>query len=92
MLELAESDLIRDGETFTLAHDHGLEQSPSAFEVVEKRSDPESVFETAARDAVTGPAVGRAWQYEDRSASPRGTRAGRVRGCRGRRGGRCIVS
>ncbi|SFB87652.1 fructose-bisphosphate aldolase [Halobiforma haloterrestris] len=47
----------RDGKSLILAHDHGLEHGPSAFDGVEERLDPETVFEMATHDAVTALAV-----------------------------------
>ena len=59
MIPLTESDLSRDGKMIILAHDHGLEHGPAAFDGVESRLDPETVFEMATHDAVTGFAVGK---------------------------------
>ncbi len=42
-----------------LAHDHGLEHGPAAFESTRQRLDPEAVFEMATHDAVTAFAVGK---------------------------------
>ncbi|WP_435364142.1 class I fructose-bisphosphate aldolase [Haloarchaeobius sp. DYHT-AS-18] len=52
-----DSALTRDGKAIILAHDHGLEHGPTAFDGVEARLDPETVFEMATHDAVTGFAV-----------------------------------
>ena len=51
--------LTRNGRSIVLAHDHGLEHGPSAFADVPERLDPETVFEMATHDAVTGFAVGK---------------------------------
>ncbi|WP_247002176.1 class I fructose-bisphosphate aldolase [Halosolutus gelatinilyticus] len=52
-----DSPIDRDGKSLILAHDHGLEHGPSAFDGVEDRLDPETVFEMATHDAVTALAV-----------------------------------
>ncbi|SEW10704.1 class I fructose-bisphosphate aldolase [Natrinema salifodinae] len=52
-----ETPISRNGKSLILAHDHGLEHGPSAFEGVEDRLDPETVFEMATHDAVTALAV-----------------------------------
>ncbi|WP_161973144.1 class I fructose-bisphosphate aldolase [Halostella litorea] len=59
MLPTAGSPLTRNGRSIVLAHDHGLEHGPSAFADVPERLDPETVFEMATHDAVTGFAVGK---------------------------------
>ncbi len=59
MLPIEDSPLTRDGKVLVLAHDHGLEHGPGKFEGVRERLDPETVFEMATHDAVTGFAVGK---------------------------------
>lgn len=49
--------LTRDGKALILAHDHGLEHGPAAFDGVPERLDPRTVFEMATHDAVTALAV-----------------------------------
>lgn len=51
------SAISRDGKVLILAYDHGLEHGPVDFESVPERRDPETVFEAATHDAVTGFAV-----------------------------------
>ncbi|SNZ12513.1 fructose-bisphosphate aldolase [Natronoarchaeum philippinense] len=65
MTEHRNASIARDGKSIILAHDHGLEHGPAAFEGVEDRLDPETVFEMATHDAVTALAVqkGLAEQY-----------------------------
>ncbi|WP_435346989.1 class I fructose-bisphosphate aldolase [Haloarchaeobius sp. HRN-SO-5] len=57
MEPIADSALTRDGKAIILAHDHGLEHGPGAFEDVPERLDPGTVFEMATHDAVSGFAV-----------------------------------
>lgn len=57
MLSLTDTPIVRDGKSLILAHDHGLEHGPTAFSDVPERLDPETVFEMASHDAVTGFAV-----------------------------------
>ncbi|GAA0267398.1 class I fructose-bisphosphate aldolase [Halobacterium noricense] len=52
-----DNPLTRNGRSLILAHDHGLEHGPAAFEDVPERLDPREVFEMATHDAVTGFAV-----------------------------------
>ncbi len=52
-----DSPIDRDGKSLILAHDHGLEHGPTAFDGVEDRLNPETVFEMATHDAVTALAV-----------------------------------
>ncbi|EJN57081.1 class I fructose-bisphosphate aldolase [Halogranum rubrum] len=59
MLSTTHSRLTRNGKSIILAHDHGLEHGPTKFEGVRERLDPETVFEMATHDAVTGFAVGK---------------------------------
>ena len=51
------SVIQRDGKTLLLAMDHGLEHGPTDFEPVSETVDPETVFDVATHDAVTGMAV-----------------------------------
>ena len=57
MLSLDSSAIARDGKILILAYDHGLEHGPSDFEPVPETMDPETVFDIATHDAVTGFAV-----------------------------------
>ncbi|WP_436344144.1 class I fructose-bisphosphate aldolase [Natronorubrum sp. FCH18a] len=57
MRSLNDSPVVRDGKSIILAHDHGLEHGPTAFADVPERLAPETVFEMATHDAVTGFAV-----------------------------------
>ncbi|WP_222913201.1 class I fructose-bisphosphate aldolase [Natrinema sp. SYSU A 869] len=57
MHPLADTPIVQDGKSIILAHDHGLEHGPTAFSDVPERLDPETVFEMATHDAVTGFAV-----------------------------------
>ncbi|SEO91374.1 fructose-bisphosphate aldolase, class I [Halogranum amylolyticum] len=59
MLSTNDSRITRNGKAIILAHDHGLEHGPTKFEGVRERLDPETVFEMATHDAVTGFAVGK---------------------------------
>ncbi|WP_121822220.1 class I fructose-bisphosphate aldolase [Halostella salina] len=59
MQPTTDSPLTRNGRSIVLAHDHGLEHGPSAFADVPERLDPETVFDMATHDAVTGFAVGK---------------------------------
>ena len=54
MLPMTDSALTRDGKIVILPMDHGLEHGPTDFETV-----PETIFEIATHDAVTGLAVGK---------------------------------
>ncbi|MFW5900533.1 MAG: class I fructose-bisphosphate aldolase [Halodesulfurarchaeum sp.] len=57
MRSLESSPIAMDGKLLVLAYDHGLEHGPSDFEPVPETMDPETVFELATHDAVTGFAV-----------------------------------
>ncbi|MFB6266487.1 MAG: class I fructose-bisphosphate aldolase [Halodesulfurarchaeum sp.] len=57
MLSLESSPLARDGKILILAYDHGLEHGPTDFDPVPETMDPQTVFELATHDAVTGLAV-----------------------------------
>ncbi|MFC7045463.1 class I fructose-bisphosphate aldolase [Halobacteriaceae archaeon GCM10025711] len=57
MLPLEDSDISRDGKTLILAYDHGLEHGPTDFTSVPETMDPETVWDIATHDAVTGFAV-----------------------------------
>ena len=57
MRPLTDSPLARDGNVLILAYDHGLEHGPVDFEPVPATMDPETVFDIATHDAVTGFAV-----------------------------------
>ncbi len=57
MLDIDDSAIVRDGNVLILAYDHGLEHGPVDFEPVPATADPETVFEVATHDAVTGFAV-----------------------------------
>ena len=57
MRSLESSPIATDGKLLVLAYDHGLEHGPSDFEPVPETMDPETVFELATHDAVTGFAV-----------------------------------
>jgi class I fructose-bisphosphate aldolase len=57
MLPLTDSALARDGKVLILAMDHGLEHGPRDFEAVPETLNPETVFDIATHDAVTGFAV-----------------------------------
>jgi class I fructose-bisphosphate aldolase len=57
MRPLTDSPLARDGNVLILAYDHGLEHGPVDFEPVPETMDPETVFDIATHDAVTGFAV-----------------------------------
>lgn len=57
MRSIADSPITRDGNVLILAYDHGLEHGPVDFEAVPESMDPETVFDVATHDAVTGFAV-----------------------------------
>lgn len=57
MRPLSESPISRDGNVLILAYDHGLEHGPRDFDPVPATMDPETVFDIATHDAVTGLAV-----------------------------------
>lgn len=57
MGSLDNTPIVRDGKSIILAHDHGLEHGSAAFADVPERLNPETVFEMATHDAVTGFAV-----------------------------------
>jgi class I fructose-bisphosphate aldolase len=57
MIPLTDSDITRDGNVLILAMDHGLEHGPTDFKAVPESLDPETVFDIATHDAVTGMAV-----------------------------------
>lgn len=57
MLPLTDSPVTRDGKVLILAYDHGLEHGPTDFDPVPATMDPETVFDVATHDAVTGIAV-----------------------------------
>jgi class I fructose-bisphosphate aldolase len=57
MRPLTDSPLARDGNVLILAYDHGLEHGPVDFEPVPATMDPETVFDIATHDAVTGFAI-----------------------------------
>ena len=57
MISLTDSPIARDGKVLILAMDHGLEHGPTDFEEVPETLDPETVFDIATHDAVTGLAV-----------------------------------
>ena len=52
-----DTTLTREGKALILAHDHGLEHGPAAFEDVPDRLDPATVFDVATHDAVSAFAV-----------------------------------
>jgi len=66
-----DTPLSRDGKVLILAYDHGLEHGPVDFEDVPETMDPETVWDVATHDAVTGFAVQKgvaeayADQYDD---------------------------
>ncbi|MDY6817966.1 MAG: class I fructose-bisphosphate aldolase [Halobacteriales archaeon] len=49
--------IARDGKVLILAYDHGLEHGPTDFDPVPETMNPETVFDVATHDAVTGMAV-----------------------------------
>ncbi|MDR5657068.1 aldolase [Halodesulfurarchaeum sp. HSR-GB] len=57
MRSLEGSPIARDGKLLVLAYDHGLEHGPTDFDPVPETMDPETVFDLATHDAVTGFAV-----------------------------------
>jgi len=57
MLPLTDSPVTRDGKVLILAYDHGLEHGPTDFDPVPATMDPDTVFDVATHDAVTGLAV-----------------------------------
>ncbi len=57
MRPLSDASITRDGKVLILAYDHGLEHGPADFDAVPESRDPETVFEVATHDAVTGLAV-----------------------------------
>ena len=57
MRSLESSPIATDGKLLVLAYDHGLEHGPTDFEPVPETMDPETVFDLATHDAVTGFAV-----------------------------------
>ncbi|MFB6255012.1 MAG: class I fructose-bisphosphate aldolase [Halobacteriaceae archaeon] len=57
MLSLTDSTITRDGKLLILAYDHGLEHGPHDFDPVPETMDPDTVFDIATHDAVTGLAV-----------------------------------
>ena len=57
MRPLTDSPIARDGKVLILAYDHGLEHGPVDFESVPGTMDPETVFDIATHEAVTGFAV-----------------------------------
>jgi class I fructose-bisphosphate aldolase len=59
MLQGTTAPIRRDGRLLILAMDHGIEHGPVDFEPVPETVDPETVFDVATHDAVTGIAVGK---------------------------------
>ena len=57
MRPLTDSPIARDGKVLILAYDHGLEHGPVDFESVPETMNPETVFDIATHEAVTGFAV-----------------------------------
>ncbi|MFW5965684.1 MAG: class I fructose-bisphosphate aldolase [Halodesulfurarchaeum sp.] len=57
MRSLESSPIAVDGNILILAYDHGLEHGPTDFKPIPETMDPETVFELATHDAVTGFAV-----------------------------------
>lgn len=57
MRSIDSHSLTEDDKALILAHDHGLEHGPDAFDAVPERLDPTSIFEMATHDAVTALAV-----------------------------------
>jgi class I fructose-bisphosphate aldolase len=57
MRPFEDSPISRDGKVLILAYDHGLEHGPVDFEDVPETMDPETVWDVAAHDAVSGFAV-----------------------------------
>jgi len=57
MRPLTDSPIARDGKVLILAYDHGLEHGPVDFEDVPATMNPETVFDIATHEAVTGFAV-----------------------------------
>lgn len=57
MQPLTDSALAREGNILILAYDHGLEHGPHDFDPVPATMNPETVFDIATHEAVTGLAV-----------------------------------
>ena len=57
MRPLTDSPIAHDGKVLILAYDHGLEHGPVDFESVPETMNPETVFDIATHEAVTGFAV-----------------------------------
>lgn len=57
MRPLTKSPIARDGKVLILAYDHGLEHGPRDFDPVPETMNPETVFQIASHEAVTGLAV-----------------------------------
>ncbi|HET7324390.1 MAG TPA: aldolase [Halococcus sp.] len=57
MRTAVDTPIFRDSRAIIIAMDHGLERGPSVFESVPERADPQTVFDIATHDAVTGLAV-----------------------------------
>jgi class I fructose-bisphosphate aldolase len=57
MRPFEDSPISRDGKVLILAYDHGLEHGPVDFEDVPETMNPETVWDVATHDAVSGFAV-----------------------------------
>lgn len=57
MKPLTHSPIARDDKVLILAYDHGLEHGPVDFEPVPATMNPDTVFDIATHEAVTGLAV-----------------------------------
>jgi len=57
MRPFEDSPISRDGKVLILAYDHGLEHGPVDFEAVPETMNPETVWDVATHDAVSGFAV-----------------------------------
>ena len=76
MIDISDSEIIRNGNSLILAYDHGTEHGPVDFEPLPESAEPKHVFEVAKHDAVTAIALQkgnaeyyRKWQRENEADS-----------------------
>ena len=72
MIDISDSEILRNGNSLILAYDHGTEHGPVDFEPMPESAEPKHVFKVSRHDAVTAIALQkgnaeyyRKWQEEN---------------------------